>query len=152
MMLPNLAIVLGVLLGASEAQDRTLEHNGKSRTYRLCMPASATKGKPIPLVIVLHGAGANGKITEALTGFTPVADRNGFAVVYPDGLNGLWRFWETARAQATPKDGQADDIGFIDAIITQLKREGIADGQRVYVTGISNGAYMAHRLACELPN
>ena len=138
-----------------DTEDRTIEHGGKQRTYRLHVPSGFTKAKPVPLVIVLHGFGANGKITEVLTGFTPLADKHGFAVVYPDGLLSMWRFWEpegpVAKTKiARAKAARADDVGFIEHMIEQLIKEGVADRRRVYVTGISNGAYMTHRLACDL--
>ncbi|MBI3467483.1 MAG: hypothetical protein HY000_31120 [Planctomycetes bacterium] len=87
-----------------------------------------------------------------LTGFSPVADKHGFAVAYPDGINGLWRFWEGDAAPAKKKLARvkAEDIGFIAELIDQLIKEGVADRRRVYVTGISNGSYMTNRLGCEL--
>jgi polyhydroxybutyrate depolymerase len=153
----TLVLVLALTAGGSafDTQDRTLEHNGKQRTYRLHVPRNFTKGKPAALVIVLHGFGANGKVTEVLTGFTPLADKHGFAVAYPDGLLSMWRFWEpdgpAAKTKiARAKVARADDVGFIDELIEQLIKEGVADRRRVFVTGISNGAYMTHRLACDL--
>ncbi len=138
-----------------DTEDRTMEHNGKPRTYRLHVPSGLKAGKPIPLVIVLHGFGANGKITELLTCFTPLADKHGFAVVYPDGLMSMWRFWEGDGSAAKlkvvrQKAAQTDGVGFIENLIDRLIKEGIADPRRVYVTGISNGAYMTHRLGCDL--
>lgn len=150
----SLALVLALAAGSSpfDTEDRTIEHGGKPRTYRLHVPAGFTKGKPVALVIVLHGFGANGKITEVLTGLTPLADKHGFAVVYPDGLLSVWRFWEADRPAARPKLARvrADDVGFVEELIDQLIKEGVADRRRVYVTGISNGAYMTHRLGCDL--
>ena len=43
-----------------------------------------------------------------------------------------------------------DDVGFFAALIGKLTAEGGADPRRVYVTGISNGGLMTHRLGCEL--
>jgi polyhydroxybutyrate depolymerase len=48
------------------------------------------------------------------------------------------------------RDG-VDDVGFIDAVVAELLAGGDIDADRVYVTGMSNGAMMAYRLACELP-
>jgi poly(3-hydroxybutyrate) depolymerase len=88
-------------------QDRILEHAGVKRTYRLHLPKSV-QGKPVPLVIALHGMGADGKIMEVLTGFTSLADRKGFAVVYPDGQHKIWNFWGN------------EDVGFIKTLIAKL--------------------------------
>jgi polyhydroxybutyrate depolymerase len=43
-----------------------------------------------------------------------------------------------------------DDVAFIGALIDTLVKDGRADPSRVYVTGMSNGAMMAHRLGREL--
>ena len=43
-----------------------------------------------------------------------------------------------------------DDIGFIQKILRQVKTDLNTDKNRTYLIGISNGAMMAHRLACEL--
>jgi polyhydroxybutyrate depolymerase len=44
-----------------------------------------------------------------------------------------------------------DDVGFIAALLDELERALCVDLDRVYVTGISNGAMLAHRLGCDLP-
>jgi polyhydroxybutyrate depolymerase len=43
-----------------------------------------------------------------------------------------------------------DDVAFIDALLDELERELCIDTGRVFATGLSNGGYMAHRLACDL--
>lgn len=147
--IPLAVVVIGLVailqpqrgLAAAEAKpgtnDRNMEFAGSKRTYRLHLPKGYTGDKPLPLVIVMHGAGANGAMTEALTKFSPLADKKNFAVVYPDGLHRLWGYWDDK------------DPGFIKALAEELAKEGIADDRRVYLTGISNGAYMANVLACD---
>jgi polyhydroxybutyrate depolymerase len=120
--------------------ERTLEHAGAKRTYRLHLPKAFTKGKPVPLVVCLHGATATGLMQEALSRFDAVADEKGFAVVYPDGRNRLWLFLG---------GGEKGDSSFIAALVDELVKEGIADARRVYSTGISNGAYLTNILALE---
>lgn len=148
----------------SGAQGAKLDHNGGSRTYRLYLPKKREDSKPLPLVIVLHGLGADGYITEALTGFDQVAEKQAFAVAYPDGESRMWRFWEGVPGQtdpekSTPAKGilakklraaKVDDVGFLSTLIDHLVKERVADARRVYVCGISNGAFMTNRLACGL--
>jgi polyhydroxybutyrate depolymerase len=141
-------------IATPSTEERRLEHAGIRRVYRLHLPPTAPKGKPLPLVIVLHGAAANGAITEGLTQFSFVADKHGFAVAYPsadtEGKPGAWEFWAPAekgpRHKAANNRGR-DDFGFIAALIDDLVGTGVADPKRVYVTGISNGAYFSHQLA-----
>ncbi len=42
-----------------------------------------------------------------------------------------------------------DDIGFMKKLIARVSRDFAVDAGRVYVSGFSNGAMMAHRMACE---
>jgi polyhydroxybutyrate depolymerase len=42
-----------------------------------------------------------------------------------------------------------DDVGFARAMVENVSAETCIDAHRVYATGISNGAGLAHRLACE---
>lgn len=86
-----------------------------------------------------------------------------FYVVYPNGIpdfDGGGNSWEDGR---TPSPGQydapdpnqpkRDDVGFIDALIAEVKsRETAVDAGRVYVAGMSNGGVMTHRLLCNLDN
>ena len=43
-----------------------------------------------------------------------------------------------------------NDIDFISSLLDSLSLEYNIDSDRVYSTGMSNGAYMSYRLACEL--
>ena len=141
--LVSLAAVVGRDAGT---QSGKLRFDGRDRTYLLHLPPGHP-AKNLPLVIVLHGSGGRGRGMERLTGLSPLADREGFAAVYPDGL---WRNWNDGRSKiAFPR---TDDAGFLIALIDRLTRAGTADPHRVYVAGISNGGMMAQRLACEAPD
>jgi polyhydroxybutyrate depolymerase len=146
----TLAVLIGVLSvsgSAAEADVQKFDHDGRTRTYILHLPKSHTPGRRVPLVVVLHGMGANGAITALLTQFDGVADKHGFAVAYPDGIGKVWNFgMERPAGKVLKRDRGVDDVGFLTALIDELVRDGIADKRRVYVTGLSNGAYMSNRL------
>lgn len=135
-----------------KTERRSLQVNGMERTYRLYVPLRDERSAPLPLIISLHGAGASGAIHQALCGFDALADEHGFAVAYPDGVARLWRFWEAPHTREDRPQPRAvpDDVAFIAGLIDSLVGEGLVDRRRVYVNGMSNGAYMTHRLACEL--
>lgn len=123
------------------------------RTFNIHIPASFDKTVQIPLVIALHGRGANGASMIFLThkGFNKMADKDGFIMVYPDGIELNWndgRMDEEAKDRAHREN--IDDVGFISALIDSMINDYNIDPKRVYVTGISNGAIMSYRLACEL--
>lgn len=126
---------------------------GLKRTYLIHVPPVDDKTKPLPLVIALHGGGGTAKymVKHTLGGFDKLADKNGFIVVYPDGIEKHWN--DGRREEETgyrAHKENIDDVGFISALIDSLIKKQNIDPKRVYVTGISNGAMMSYRLACDL--
>jgi polyhydroxybutyrate depolymerase len=103
----------------------------------------------VPLVVVLHGKTQRGADMMARTAWPLVAKREGFAAVFPDGLN---HAWADARTKAGPAlrgpPAGTDDVAFIAKLVEKLVANGTADPRRVYVTGISNGGAMAMTLVC----
>jgi polyhydroxybutyrate depolymerase len=117
---------------------------GLQRTYQVHVPAGLDQ--PAGLVLNLHGAGATGSGQAALTNYNAVADLRGFIVAYPDGID---LSWADGRGASVPDRQGVDDVGFLVALVERLSRDyGIAPG-RVFATGMSAGAFMATRLACE---
>jgi polyhydroxybutyrate depolymerase len=83
------------------------------------------------------------------------SDQEGFIVVYPEGsgpkVGGKTiGSWNAGRCCPTAMRENIDDVGFISLLIDELETNFNIDPDRVYVTGHSNGAQMAFRLACEL--
>ena len=128
---------------------RTLVVGGVTRTYLLHTGGAAKPGRA--LVLVLHGLGGSGAAIERRTRatFDKLADRDGAVVVYPDALGDPHRWsdgWNAASATIPP-----DDLGFLSALIDALAAELGVDRKRVFAAGLSNGAAMVYRLACERP-
>ncbi len=131
---------------------RTLIHDGIERTYIVHTPSTAG-GTPHPIVLVLHGGGGNGESAARMTGFSATALRDGAIVVYPEGtgrLPNILKTWNAGHCCGYAMENRIDDIGFIGALIDRLIRDDGADPRRVYVTGLSNGGMMAHRVAIAL--
>ena len=153
-----LALIGGALgLGAqgrdasASRSERTLLHDGRQRTY---LVHDFARGGPAPVVIVLHGGGGNAANAVKMTGFDRVAAREGVVAVYPNGTagreGGRLLTWNAGHCCASAMEKRIDDVGFIAAIIDALVASGRADASRVYVTGMSNGGMMSHRLGREL--
>lgn len=123
---------------------RTLAFGGRNRTYLIVRPAR-TPANPA-LVMVLHGGYGTAKAAEEAYGWDALAARRGFVVVYPQGIG---RSWNGGSCCGPARDQGVDDVGFLGAVIREtVERDGVEPG-RVYVTGMSNGAIMAYRFACE---
>jgi polyhydroxybutyrate depolymerase len=115
---------------------------GMDRTYTLHVPP----GDPVGLVLSLHGGGGTGIGQRNLTDFDTVADANNLLVVYPDGYD---KSWADGRGASPADRRHVDDIGFLVGLAAKLENDyNIAPGH-VFATGMSNGAFMSNRLACD---
>ena len=126
-----------------------LSHGGLDRSYRLHLPPAP---KPLPLVMMLHGAGGSADFAVDETGWSQLADGAGFAVGYPEAV--AVKPHKAPKFLTNPQEwhdgsgrGRHDDVGFLLAVLDDLA--GMIDPTRVYVTGFSNGAGMAFRFAAE---
>src|SRR5262249_19681001 len=111
----------------------TLSYGGRERSYSWAGPDEGRR----PLVIALHGRGGQGDSQARLSPPDVLACREGFIVVFPDGLD---RSWADARGSTGASRHHVDDVGFVAALIDRFVADGRADPARIYATGMSNGA------------
>ncbi len=123
-----------------------LVSGGISRTYLVHLPPAYDRHARLPVVLAFHGGGGAGEGMMKLTGFNRVADREGFVVVYPNGLSGSWN-----DGRPEHPAGPADDVGFVKDLTRRLARDLPIDKKRIYATGMSNGGLFSFRLALEIP-
>ncbi len=132
----------------------TLSFQNNQRKYVLHIPDSYDGRAEVPLVVFLHGGGGNAQTAQGFSNFNQVSDENGFLMLYPQA------FFETAADSYAWADGRGlapdklgiDDVGFVDALVTALKREYKIDSQRVYLCGFSNGSFLTQRIAFQKNN
>ena len=119
---------------------------GMTRRFTLRLPRAASG--EIPLVLVLHGnhPEATGAQMREWTSFDEQADAWGFAVAYPDGHGGCWA---DGRGVTTADEAGVDDVAFLRAVIGWSAERHGTSGDRAVVAGISNGAFMAHRMGAD---
>ncbi|MFO0798048.1 MAG: hypothetical protein U0804_11285 [Gemmataceae bacterium] len=132
------------------------------RSYLLFAPPPGPT--PPPLVVVLHGAGGTAEWADGETGWSAAAAREGFALALPDALPpdpakppkfltnaARWDVGSSGdEGLLDPPDTRPDDLTFLSHVLTDATARAGADPRRVSVTGFSNGAAMAFRVAAEL--
>jgi len=134
-----LAVSLQDDAASAATTSETVTVDGEARSYRLHIPEG--ENDPMPLVISFHGFRSNAAQQEKLTGFSALADREKFIAAYPEGIDDKWRF--AGRTDA--------DVKFTLAIIEDVAAKASLDRRHIYANGISNGAEMSWRLACDAP-
>lgn len=135
-----------------DAAQQVIQQGGRERTYVVRAPSTLPRETSVPLVIVVHGGGGNARNAETMTGFTAKAEAERFIVVYPEGTSRRAPLltWNAGHCCGYALEQRVDDVAFIRALIEELAAKYRIDRKRVYVTGMSNGAMMAHRLGIEL--
>jgi polyhydroxybutyrate depolymerase len=140
------AMVTGALVLPSPAAGPTAD-----RPYGLKVPAGYDGDRPVPLVVLLHGYTSNGETQANYFGMPAVADEAGFLLATPNGTRDRLgnRFWNATDACCDWFRTGVDDVAYLDAMIDEITAEHRVDPARVFLVGHSNGAFMAHRYACD---
>ncbi len=137
--------ILTVSTYAQQVINTTLQHDGRTRQYRLYIPQSYDASKPAPLILNYHGFTNNINVQYNQSNFQQLAEDNQFIFVTPQGL-GFLAGW----AINNNFGGNEDDLGFSDALINKIQEDYNINEKRIYATGFSNGGFFSYRLACEL--
>jgi polyhydroxybutyrate depolymerase len=121
------------------------------RKFLLHVPPGYRADGPLPLVVVLHGAFSTGGQTETETGFSDLADAEGFLVAYPEGIGifGLLQHWNAGHCCGKAATDGVDDVGFLAEVIAAVRKNLSVDPERIYMAGMSNGGMLAYRFAAE---
>jgi polyhydroxybutyrate depolymerase len=132
------------------------------RRYLVYAPSRLPAG-PLPVVFVFPGSTASAEAAALYythSRFETLADRDGFIVVYGNGLpNPVWPgdkpsspkggFLPGCQAQHA---GEGLDVTYVRLIVAQLETELKIDRTRIYATGLSMGGGMSLQLALEAPD
>lgn len=142
-------IIFNCNSNASDLSRYDLVFQGHQRHYLISSPKNKHKK---PLMFMLHGGGGTAQRSARLkSGFNSLVDKHNFLVVYPQGLNKQWRDGRNlVKAKPFKKIIQGvDDLSFFKQIAKTLKKSHNADLSNVFMTGMSNGAMMSYRVACQ---
>jgi len=160
------AASLLVLWGCSEnfpgfdtLQPGTYEHKlnlrvyGSRRSYLLHIPKGYDHSTALPLVVALHGGFGTARQMEEESGLSELADREGYIVLYPNGITllGWLQHWNAGHCCGQAMKDGIDDLGFVSRVIDQTCQRLKVDLSRIYMVGYSNGGMLAHLFAAQKP-
>ena len=124
---------------------------GFQRSYRVHIPSGYDGLTRLPLVVVIHGAFDTAKGMEKFSGFSILANRENFAVLYPEGIGifGYLQHWNAGHCCGKAANDKIDDVGYLAAAIKDACNRLSIDQNRIYMVGFSNGGMMTYRFAAE---
>jgi polyhydroxybutyrate depolymerase len=120
----------------------TFDFQGQPRSYQLYVPRTYAGHGPVPLVLNFHGYGSSAVQQMIYGDFRPLAERDTFLIVAPDGQGTSRHF------NLTSEPGLQDDIAMVNALVDDMEKNFCVDTTRIYSTGMSDGGAMTSALAC----
>ena len=125
-----------------------MEHDGITRTYIIYIPNSYDESIEHPLMFNFHGFGGRAADFVYAADMRSQAERDKFIIVYPQGsLLGGFPHWNSS-GPSTDNKSSADDIGFVEQLITKISMDYSVNSDRIYAAGFSNGGFFSYYLAC----
>jgi polyhydroxybutyrate depolymerase len=131
--------------GKAGRTTESLENAGVMRSFILHVPSSYKGDTPVPLVVFFHPLLTNADTAASGSGYTELANKEGFIVAYPDAQADA--AWNVGPCCTQSRD--VDDKGFARAVVKAVQAKLCVDSKRVYAAGFSMGGGMAHYMGCE---
>ena len=128
----------------------TISIGPSNRQANLRMPGNHDYSRPLPLVVSLHGYSGNGWSNAAYMHHFDSIHENEHLLLYPDGTINLvgMRYWN-ATDGCCQFSGDVDDANYLLSLINEAIQNYGADPDGIVITGLSNGGFMSHRMACD---
>jgi polyhydroxybutyrate depolymerase len=129
------------------------EELGEDRIAKVYTPSDYDRTNSYPLVVMLHGYGANGFLNDLIFKLKPRVDAEQFILVIPEGTTDESgsQFWNATPQCCNFDDSDVDDVGYLASLVEEAREKIHLDSDRIGFVGHSNGGYMSYRMACEHP-
>ena len=119
------------------------------RKVRVHVPASYDPTVATPVVLDIHGFGDDGEDQARISKVIARSDAAGFIAIHPDGHHSP-RGGNAGVCCGSAASSGTDDTAWIASVLDEVESQLCVDPDRVFAMGLSNGAFMTYRLACEL--
>lgn len=144
---------------APHTQPIKLMVSGTEREALVYVPSGCDGRRPLPVVLIFHGASGTARAAMRTTGWPEKAEHEGFIAVFPEGTRpdpqkpprlSNPQTWNDGSGHFFAGRASVDDVGFVRALLDALGEEFAVDPRRVYAAGFSNGGSFVFRLGVEL--
>ncbi|MGH3493787.1 MAG: alpha/beta hydrolase family esterase [Sciscionella sp.] len=126
---------------------RGVRVDSANRSYEIIAPAH--EAGPLPAIVMLHGSEVTSADEELRSGLLPYASTGKAVLIFPDAYHDAWNAGGGCCGLAG-KHG-IDDVGFLHALLADLRSHLPVQPRRIYLGGYSNGAKLAFAVACAHP-
>lgn len=106
--------------------------------YSIQVPDGIKAGSRAPLALMLHGLAAGSTGFPERTGWLPFGEQHDVIVAFPKAIAQTW-----LRMSGSP------DVSFVRRVVADIRSTWCVDPHRIFVGGVSDGGFMAARLACD---
>jgi|SRR4051812_11964039 polyhydroxybutyrate depolymerase len=134
----------GQATAAASKLRHDIDVNGQARWYLETVPSRTADDDPMALVVDFHGLAEGAQVHTAMSGMGELGQKEGFAVVFPNGTGSPIR-WDTDEDRA-----KNPDLQFVSKVLDEVEANLCIDKTRVYASGLSMGAFMTSLVACSM--
>ncbi|HEY5875308.1 MAG TPA: hypothetical protein VIT64_08410 [Ilumatobacteraceae bacterium] len=120
-------------------QRATITSSGVDRWFFERVPPAHDGRQPLPLVLDFHGYSEGAEIHLLMSALGPFGDEHDFVTLTPQGT-GPVPGWDTTLG--------SPDLAFVGDLLDHAEATLCIDTNRIFVTGLSNGAFMSSAIAC----
>ena len=135
---------------------RRLTCGDQPRWYEIHVPPTYKPGTPMPVVLLFHGGGGNPDQNRFEACIDDSANRHGFIAIIPAGTGQLaddkLLTWNCRICCGSAQKNNIDDVGFVRSLLADAGNLFSIDQNRIFATGLSNGALMSYMLASFMPD
>jgi polyhydroxybutyrate depolymerase len=117
--------------------EQVIDAGGNERLYRLGVPPSYDPDVAAPLVLNLHGSGSDALQASTYGDVARAGAERGMITVAAQAIGGQWQL-----------GADGDDAEFLDLLVDDIEARYCVDRARVYLVGMSLGAWKAAVTAC----